>query len=198
MITITVDATRAIAQLRQAQSILENNLQDGLLVAGAGVQTLLQGYYSAKNAAEPNRLGGKRTHFWDTVGRSVSVPRRNGSTEVVVGITDKRIAQKVHGGTIRAKRVKFLTIPIHPEAHGHRAATLADGLGVRLFVRKDKDSGRAFLSANWSGRLTDFYVLKRSVTQKPWHGALPEQHKIEMVVEVEFNAWLNEQLRRLQ
>ena len=75
---------------------------------------------------------------------------------------------------------------------------MADELGISLFVRKSKESNKAFLSGNWKGSLVNFYVLKRSVTQKPWPGTIPPQSAIEHAATEEFNAWLNEQIRRLQ
>jgi hypothetical protein len=105
-------------------------------------------------------------------------------------------AHKVTGGVIRAKRVRFLTIPLIPEAHGKTARQYAQenqtrlftikGVGI-LFAKAMKGGGNTTLTNRTVGRgrngrrvgfeartkLTAVYALKRSVNQKPTPGALP-------------------------
>jgi len=110
-------------------------------------------------------------------------------------------AHKVTGGVIRAKRVKFLTIPLIPEAHGKTARQYAQENGTKLFTipgvpilfrqggNRVGDSSRSqSVLSNTIGRskggrkigiaakskLTAVYALKKSVTQKPTPGALPD------------------------
>lgn len=81
------------------------------------------------------------------------------------------LAHKVTGGTIRAKRRKFLTIPIVPQAHGlsardysRRYSPLFRVKGV-LAEKDDKDPDG----------IRPVYALKKSVTHKPWPKALPPE-----------------------
>lgn len=74
-------------------------------------------------------------------------------------------AQKVYGGTISSS--KSLTIPMVPEAHGVRAGQYPGD----LFRPKGKD----FLMESMpDGTARIVYLLRKSVTQKAWKGALPE------------------------
>jgi hypothetical protein len=78
-------------------------------------------------------------------------------------------SHKVTGGTITAKRKKFLTIPIVPEAHGLTAKTYSRTIAP-LFVVKGV---LAQADENSQTGIKPVFVLKKSVTHKPWRGALP-------------------------
>lgn len=80
------------------------------------------------------------------------------------------LAHKVRGGTISAKTAKALTIPMVPEAHGVRARDYPN----RLFIPKGKD----YLMEIAGGVPRVVYLLRQSVTQKPWDGALPDAEEI--------------------
>lgn len=58
----------------------------------------------------------------------------------VIGNNADYYGFKVRGGTIRPKRVSFLTIPLIPDAKGRRAADYEIYAGVRLFRPKGKTS----------------------------------------------------------
>jgi len=140
------------------------------------VRNLLQRHYRKKGLEEPNRLGGRRTNFWADIARSVQGPLLR-LQDWVVSITDPRIWQKIKGGKITAKRVQALTIPIHKDAHGVRAAVLQAEKGIRLFKIKTK-SGDAVLAGEQNGVVTAYYLLKKSVDQDPWPGSIPEEFEI--------------------
>ena len=81
------------------------------------------------------------------------------------------LAHKITGGTIRAKRRKFLTIPIGPQAHGVSARDYSLNISPLFRVKgvlAEKDD-------NAESGIRPVYVLKKSVTQKPWPGALPPE-----------------------
>ncbi|MBB5351355.1 hypothetical protein HNR46_001591 [Haloferula luteola] len=118
---------------------------------------------------------------------------------------------KVKGGPITPKRVKFLTIPIVPEAHGRRAIDYSRDFSSRLFMipgkmalfervenegdfsvltptRIRKRNGRnAGLAARSTVRAV--YLLSRGITQDPWLGALPPE---EDLIEAFRRGWLEE------
>jgi hypothetical protein len=75
---------------------------------------------------------------------------------------------KIRGGDIRAKDSKWLTIPMVPEAHGVKAADYAN----ELFINKKKT---ALLEQLEDGSIRAVYALRKSVTQKPTKGAMPEE-----------------------
>lgn len=77
------------------------------------------------------------------------------------------LSHKVTGGTITAKRAKFLTIPLIPQAHGRRARDFSRTIG-KLFAAKG-----CLMWKKDDGTILPAYKLTRSITQKPWTGALP-------------------------
>lgn len=150
---------------------------DGAMESGAnGVRNKLQRHYRKKGLNEPNRLGGKRTNFWADIARSVQAPARKFG-DWLVTILDPRIWQKIKGGKIEAKKASALTIPIHKDAHGVRAAVLQAELGIRLFRIKTK-KGDAVLAGEKDGKVTAYYLLKKSINQDPWPGSIPEDFEI--------------------
>ena len=161
-------------------------LAAGNAVAGRALAEFVRKHYREKDAKEPNRLGGDRTHFWRKIAESVQPPVVAGGT-VSIKIKDRRIGQKVHGGPIVPKRARALTIPIHPAAHGRRAALLAAKVG-RLFILRSK-SGEAFLAGKIGKRVTLYYLLRRAVNQAPWPGSLPSVRGMKRVFTVALKAY---------
>jgi hypothetical protein len=173
---ITIDTTATVAAIR-AQG---RNPGAVNLVVGRSVQNALRLHFRAKDAAEPNRLGGERTHFWLQVARSIT--QRSTPNSVEVAITDPRAAQKFYGGTIKAKRAwkngegPFLTIPIDPLAHGRRVSVLARQMGWKIFRRG------MCLAANTGGGIRNLYALKTQLTQKATPGTLPDASVLQSAV----------------
>lgn len=158
----------------------EQRLQDALMAGAQRVADDLGDYYRIQDEWEPNRFvqegtGSRRTHFWRQVSDSIRGPFLRGRS-VRVEITDPRIKQKIYGGPIRAKNVRYLTIPIHPDAYALRAAELFSIVG-KLFVVRKKD-GRLFLAGKPEGKAIFYYRLKEEVNQKPWPTAAPKRRWI--------------------
>lgn len=176
---IRIEVTAAGADVRSFQVPMDREtMQDMMRAGGHRVRADLADWYGLKDRAEPNRFyatgqGFRRTHFWGQVQESIRGPIDIQGGGVEIAVTDHRIMQKIRGGTITAKNVKFLTIPIHPEAYARRAAELFSIVG-KLFVIRTK-KGNLFLAGRGEGekRATFYYILKRSVTQKPWPGSMP-------------------------
>jgi len=95
-------------------------------VMGRGVATRLRKHFSELDSKRANRLGGKRTHFYGEVRKSVQNPLVEAPDGVMVAINHVGIAQRYFGGVIEAKPGSKLTIPVHPEAHGKRAREFND------------------------------------------------------------------------
>jgi hypothetical protein len=154
-----------------------DRLQDVMKAGGQRVVDDLQDFYHLNDTHEPNYfvasgLGTRRTHFWNDVADSVVGPIVDGGT-ARVEIKDYRIRQKIYGGTISAKNVRFLTIPMHPDAYARRAVDV-EGLFGKLFVIRMKD-GRLFLAGKPDGKAVFYYRLKESVNQEPWPTAVPKR-----------------------
>lgn len=143
---------------------------------GRGVATRLRKHFTELDGSRRNRLGGKRTHFYGEVRKSVQNPQLE-SDGVVVAINHVGIAQRYFGGVIEAKPGKRLTIPVHPEAHGRRAREFgdltpiffADGNG--FLMRPNPDSPSAI------GEV--YYLLRKTVEQDADPSVLPTDDELE-------------------
>lgn len=158
---------RLLAQLAEPTALLA--------ILGREAGNRLRSHFRQKDRTEPNKLGGNRTHFWRQVTDSVQAPRIAGNKRsVIVSITHPAIAQKVMGGTIRPKRVKFLTIPVAPEAYGRTARTFEAETGLKLFLLKvGAGKKTTVLATARGGGIQIEYVLRSSVKQSPDPTALP-------------------------
>lgn len=177
-IHIRVDAAdfqRSMSAFIQAMQSKERILKP---VARRGAN-FLKAYFRELNTKEPNRLGGKRTHFWLQVGRGVQNPKDMGPNAYGVVINHPHYAQKFYGGPIKAKRVKMLTIPVVAEAHGRRAATYELETGHALFFIRLGSGKAGLFEAAESGGIRMVYALTPNVNQKPWKTAFPPKDKLE-------------------
>lgn len=171
------------AELRDLIELLDGDQKEELntRIAPAALAAVQQ-YYRIfgqkkgwENPASPTHgAGRKSTRFAAQIASSWGTgPIDSESVSVVSG--DFRLGHKVRGGTIRAVRAKFLTIPVVPEAHGLRARDYEARTGNNLF----KPRGKNILAEKIGGsRIRAVYALKKSVTQKKVPGALPTSDSI--------------------
>lgn len=175
MVTIKIQ-DKGVAPLFARLAAMGRSPADLTLPAARDVANLLKRHYRENEAAPYKHAGGKR-HFWREVGKTVQTPfTANGGRTAVVSITHPAIRQKVLGGTITAKRVRALTIPISAQAYeAGTAATFEHETGQALFpVGATPDGTRgALASRNADGSLSFHFLLRRSVNQKPDPRALP-------------------------
>ncbi|MDD5698489.1 MAG: hypothetical protein PHH77_07715 [Victivallaceae bacterium] len=96
-------------------------------------------------------------------------------------------AHKHFGGTIRAKNVKALTIPINDEAKGKRASEFESG-GRKLFVAP----GTSVLGYSDGEKFCGLFVLRKSITQAPdpWWPSETEAYALGLK---EADYWLEQQ-----
>ena len=211
----------------------DKELTDVLNVGARGVTSYLKKFYKEKDANEPNKLApGRRTHFWNRrIGGNVQAPKSEGTGKVVVAIDGDILPHKIKGGTITAKRSKYLTIPLAPEAYGRKARRFPDLFVIKskkgnlLLVKPDKSSGsvpRQKFNAKKEAKrklpkterpkrenkelglkvperetptmqeesgFTPYYLLRKSVTQKPWPNSIPTEQQITDVFNEEVKAY---------
>lgn len=143
---------------------------------GQAALTVIKGYYQAKgrpfwvNPALPTHGPGRRpTQWWRSTETAWAMLQPN-SYDVKFQNETIGLAHKVTGGTIRAKRKKFLTIPVDPRAHGLTAKTFARTIAP-LFAAK----GMLMYTDEQTGDAKAAYALRKSVTHRPWPGALPPE-----------------------
>lgn len=146
------------------------------LPAARDVSNLLRRHYR-ENESLPVKHPGAKRHFWREVLKSVHAPVEvNGGRTAVVSITHPAIQQKVLGGTITAKRVRALTIPVSAQAYeAGTVSTFEHETGENLFAigRSDDGTRGALATRNADGTLSIHFLLRRSVQQKPEPRALP-------------------------
>lgn len=124
------------ASLKMAQGITADQ------VAGTieeGVTRTFSDHFLELNAARPNKLGGKRTDYWTQASRATYSSVSGGT--ITVRVEKVGVRRHLLGGPpitpkktseITGRAVKFLTIPIHPSAHGRTVAQLR-AQGVNLY-----------------------------------------------------------------
>lgn len=187
-VTTTGDRAAKLGLVRLASPALRRQA-----VADGGIAALnvIRRYYAMRgrqpwmNTSLPTHGPGRKpSQWWRSTETGWSM--RQPSTFSVSFINGTiGLAHKVTGGTIRAKRRKFLTIPVTPEAHGLTAKTFARSIAP-LFQAK----GMLMYSDKQTGDVKAAYALKREVTQRPWPGALPPEASY-------LDAFLNEALDSL-
>lgn len=141
---------------------------------GQAALAVIKGYYQAKgrpfwvNPSLPTHGPGRKpTQWWRSTETGWSMRQPN-SFSVNFQNATVGLAHKVTGGTIRAKRKKFLTIPVDPRAHGLTAKTFSRTIAP-LFQAK----GMLLYVDEQTADVKAAYALKKSITQRPWPGALP-------------------------
>jgi len=187
MVKVEVKIPKVLDQLTDAKAYQEVTYSGAFKVA----DYLRSVHFVNKNKNEPNKLGAKRTNFWARVGESVLTPFVKAAS-VIVRINDYRFAQKLYGGVIKAKRVKFLTIPISKQAYDKRVSVFEQESGKRLFRIKSK-KGNFLLVEKLDGQIIPHYLLKQSVDQKPNKNALPSDE----IIAEQFNEGAIEKLEEI-
>ena len=175
-IGIKVDTSQVDAVKRDIVNAMGPEVRKNALAVGAESALIsIKGYYTSSGrnnwintSLQTHGAGRKLTDWWKLVESGWNVGNVTSKTATIFNGTIG-LAQKVTGGTITAKRKKFLTIPMHPTAHGVRARDYSASISP-LFIakgvlaRKEEDKS-----------ITPIYALRKSVNQKPWATALPPE-----------------------
>ena len=197
MIAITYNREGFVAEF-QAKINVTKNPKGMLKAAGGEVNRLLRAHFRAKDDTSANPLSDRRNHFWDRVASSVQNPVMEGANTVSVTISDSKFAQRLFGGTIRAKAAEALTIPVEERAYGREAANFERETGLKLFLlRAGKGAfGTGVLAAAEGKGFTVEYVLTPSVTQQADPTALPAQSFLEAAILQRSQDVLNEEIAK--
>lgn len=176
MITIRLARDEVTPHLRRLLRQADSNGPLAKVLGRAGANELKK-HFRARNTANPNKLGGRRTNFWSAVAQSVQSPQTF-PRRIVIPVNHPAIAQKVHGGTITPKKAKNLAIPIHPAAHGKSPRVFSN---LQFAMTR---SGTQLLGLrSGSGGIDWLYVLKKSVTQSRDPNALPKDRDMGAALE---------------
>ena len=175
MLSIKLNKDEVTPHLRK---LLKQTKANGPLgrVLGRAAGNVLKAHFRARNSKQSNKLGGKRTNFWSRVAQSVQTAKME-RAKIVVPINHPAINQKVFGGTIRARKGKNISIPIHKDAHGKSPRVFSN----LIFAISSR--GNKLLGAKVAGVMIWYYVLKKSVTQSADPDALPTDAEVGKAME---------------
>jgi hypothetical protein len=193
-LTLQKDDLSPALRLLQGQA---KNPRGLMAAAGRAITNLFKSHLRTLQRSRPNKLGGKRTNFWNQLAQSVNLATLT-DTGATISISDPRAQHKHVGGVIRAKRAKMLTIPVAPEAHGRRASVLEGELGIKLFLLKREGQAPLLVGQAGDGQgLKTYYALAASIEQgpDPAEGILPPEDVIKQTGLAAAQAALQRQLR---
>ena len=193
----------SISVKRDTATPVMRALQRGLLprvinpIVGAAARDATQGHFEELNRERPNKLGGRRTNFYLKVRDKTSFKVLEDG--VVVSMAERGISLRYYGGTVKprginpqtGKPIRFLTIPVHPRAHGKRASEFDlelvynhNGVPVALATKSTvgvqvKQTKTGKVTKRAIGRRGEImFLLKRSVTQQADPSILPAPDRI--------------------
>lgn len=144
---------------------LQKKLENQALhpVAGIAGVNVVRRHLLERNRSKPNKLGGRRTEFYRRAANATIYRSTGSDVQVVIAWTG--IAYQYYGGTITAKKSKYLTIPARAQAHGKRAREFKD-----LHFQPIK-KGKSGLLADSDGNV--FFWLVKSVSKQADKSVLP-------------------------
>ena len=160
-VTVSSDLVSTLSRLERAQV---------LQLGGQNVVAFLREYHSKMDWRGANYLGGGATagSFAKAVVNGWQEPQI-GSSGVSIVNNFGLLSWKVTGGTITPRTARALTIPL---------VATAKGVAARQYPEPLFRAGNA-LCVKLGNKVKAVYALKRSVTQKPWPGAMPPNEQIE-------------------
>lgn len=180
-------------------------------IIGRAGSDATRAHFAELNTARPNALGGTRTNYYLGArgGTSFTVVEDG----AVISIRQIGIALRYYGGRVTAGKtisprtgrpVRFLTIPVNPRAHGHRASEFDlelvynhDGVPVALATKSTlgvqlKQSKTGKITKRGIGRRGEImFLLKRSVDFKADPSVLPAPDRVFGAVISNVNAYLD-------
>ena len=165
----------------------------------------------------PNSYGSGRSDFGAEIARGWFSREADASGASIANHAE-HYAFKVAGGTIRPKRVSYLTIPLIEEARDRRAKDYEIDFRTKLFTIKGRNAlfektgaGTESVTANTVGKrkgggkkgrvavearstIRPVYALVKSVTQRPWPDAVPPLQLLYDAFVGGIDEWLDSQL----
>jgi hypothetical protein len=141
----------------------------------------------------PNRLGGDRTHYYSQAADGTHM--ESDAQEATVTVSHVGFRLRLEGGTVLPVNAGALTIPIHPDAHGRRAAEFPG-----LFRIRPKSSDSEFLAdkpdPSDPDSLRVLYVLRASVTQAADPSVMPADTDLSEAVRAALQEHVDRQISR--
>jgi hypothetical protein len=185
-------------------------------VVGRAARNATVIHFRELNRDRPNWLGGARTNYYRGAAKGTSFTVLDDGA--LISIAQIGIRSKYYGGRITAGKninprtgrpTVFLTIPVHPAAHGHRASEFDlelvynhNGVPVALATKGNRGVP---LKQTKSGKITKraigqhgeiMFVLKRSVMIKADPSILPAPDRLYGAAISNLNAYVDRVLQR--
>lgn len=164
----------SLAKIKQLPGKLSepgNFLQKTL---GRHMVQVLKRHFNTLDNDYPNKLNGRRQHFWRAVGKTVQLPTVHNPQEQTVSINHAVIAHKVGvgaaGGWIRPKAKQWLAWAVVPDAYGMTPRIYEQETGRKLFFLKVSDTTALLIE-----RMITEYSKKEKLAHK-WHKGNPTPH----------------------
>jgi hypothetical protein len=170
---------------------------------GRAVVQLVQQHFLRLNASRANALGGPRSNFYAQAAQGA---RYEVLTDgVLVSVGQAGIRQRLEGGEIVPRNVKYLTIPAIAEAYGKRAREFPNLVilwrriagqtrPVALVEPEATQPARGVKTDSVGGKI--FFWLVKSVTQKPDPTVLPSEREMTDVALAASRDYFDRILRR--
>lgn len=147
------------------------------------VGNLFRNHFRKLSGTNKNRFG-VRNSFWDRMRSSV----REESTASIAAVSmDRAVALRKFGGTVLPTGSRrFLTIPIHRDAYGKKAAEFEDSYVIttkrnKKFIAIDGDDGDPKL----------LYLMTEASQHKPNSAATPDDEAVKAEAVSELTTYLN-------
>ncbi len=185
-------------------------------IVGKAASEATREHYIQLNRERPNALGGARTNYYLGAAKGTSFTVLEDGA--VISIRQIGIRLRYYGGTVTAGKgisswsgrpTRFLTIAVHPRAHGKRASEFDlelvynhDGVPVALATKSTlgvqlKQTKTGKITKRAIGRRGEImFLLKRSVTHRPDPSVLPAPDKIYGAVVSNVNAYTDRLIAR--
>lgn len=180
-----------------------------MAAAGKRVEKELRTHFASKDR-QGNSKGWPRSHFWNRTVRASTSFTGATDTAAEVAISSPEFMQRLRGGTIRAKRGKYLAIPLTARAKAAGSpreggwsgggltfirtklgrALLVEAAHTRLAFRRGRVAGGKQMGGEAQ------YLLVRSVSQRPDPTALPTEAQIRSAIDSEAEKHLTRELGR--
>jgi hypothetical protein len=181
------------AGLREDLARFQHSISDASVkrVAGRSAVNRIKSHLRGLEQSRPNRLGGRRTHFWSNSADATNFqPVADG---VEVSINQEGFAQRYFGGPIRPVNKRKLAIPFAARAHGRLPSDFGE---LQLVYGRRGPYALAEPGPSNTARSRILFLLADEVRQDPDHSVLPTDSDLHDSVLSDISSYIDRALSR--